>query len=1063
MSHPGLARRQRGDRLCVILVVAAASLGSLDGLFAADEAEQRPVEFNRDIQPILSDHCYACHGPDAGKRKADLRLDVEEVAFADRGGYAAIVPEKSDESELYLRVSSDDADYRMPPPAFEKDLAPEQVERLRRWIDEGARWQKHWAFLAPVAPAFPQVSDPSWLRTGVDAFVLARLDTEGLGPSPEADKETLIRRVTLDLTGLPPTPDEMDAFLADRADGAYDRLVDRLLDSPRYGEQMASHWLDGARYADTNGYQTDGPREMWRWRDWVVDAFNRNMPFDQFTIEQLAGDLLPDPTLDQLVATGFNRNHRGNAEGGIIPEEYAVEYVVDRVETTFTVWLGLTMGCGRCHDHKYDPLTQKEFYQVFAFFNNVPENGRAVKYGNSPPMIKAPTTDQQRQLQELEARLSAAQEQFDDRVPLLESAEREWEASAPLPDAADWSPPAGLVAHYPLDHDTADTSGTSQGGAFHDGGPAYTAGQLGGAARFDGRRFVDAGDVAKFGFYDKFSLGAWVRPETDQGGVVLSRMTDDDRADGYSLQLVGGKLHVNLVKRWLDDAIRVETVAEVPSDRWTHVAVTYDGSRVADGIGVYFNGEPQKLQVNLDELNQSFESSEPLRIGGGAGPEGRFHGCIDDVRIYHDCLKPDDAMLLATPDPIAAIVATAPENRTPAQASKLRSFYLANHAPEEVREAWQDVLALRRAKERLIEGFPTTMVMQEMPTPRETFVLTRGQYDKPAERVGPGVPAVFLPIPEPAAKDRLGFARWLVDPANPLTARVAVNRYWQMYFGDGLVKTVEDYGSQGDRPSHPDLLDWLAAEFVRTGWDVKRLQKTLVTSATYRQSSGVAPELLARDPENRLLARGPRVRLSAAMVRDQALVASGLLVESLGGPSVKPYQPEGLWEEVSDTKYEQDHGDKLYRRSLYTYWKRTAAPPTMMTFDASARETCTVRESRTNTPLQALALMNDVTFVEASRKLAERMMTESAPEPEHRIAYGFRLATSRLPGAEERAVLLEGFRRHLADYRNDPSAAEQLLSAGESPRDKTLDTGELAAYTAIANLILNLDEVITKQ
>ncbi len=956
---------------------------------------------------------------------------------------------------------------------------------------------RHWAFVPPVRPVPPSwKSDDSdesrqlaaWLRNPIDAFVLARFQREGLEPAPQADKQTLIRRVTLDLTGLPPTLAEIDAFLADDTPDAYERLVDRLLKSPRYGERMAVPWLYAARYADTSGYQNDGPRHMWRWRDWVIDAFNSNMPFDQFAVEQIAGDTLPGATLEQKIATGFNRNHRGNAEGGIIPEEYAVEYVVDRVETTATVFMGLTLGCARCHDHKFDPFTQKEFYAFYAYFNNIAEFGRAIKEGNSPPYVEAPTREDEAELRRLEARLAAAERRLASMQPQLAAAQADWERSFAARELIQWSITDGLVASYPLDGSTADARGKLDEAKFQDGDAAFIAGPhkpdasvrdgnrqqnrgaaalrefAGLAADFDGRRFIDTGDVANFGYFDRFSLAAWVLPRGEHGGTIISRMTDADQADGYSVRLKDGKVQVNLVKRWLDDAVRVETERGLPQGRWSHVTVTYDGSRRAAGIAVYVNGRPEKLAVELDFINQSFAVKQPLRIGGGGGPDGRFRGAISDVRAFDRCIAADEAEVVATIDSIGDIVRAPAERRSTAQTNKLAAYFLNNVAPESIRQAHRDAVAARRQREKFVEDIPTVMVMEEMPTRRETFLLVRGVYDRPGEKVSPGVPANLAPLPAGAPNNRLGLARWLVDPANPLTARVAVNRFWQMVFGTGLVKTPEDFGLQGDPPSHPELLDWLATEFIRTGWDVKGLQKLIVTSATYRQSSRATPILLAKDPDNRLLARGPRLRLSAETVRDQALAVSGLLAEKLGGPSVKPYQPAGLWKEIAtDGDYAQDHGPNLYRRSLYTYWKRTVAPPSMVAFDATARETCTVRETRTNTPLQALTLMNEVTFVEAARVLAERMMTEGGPTPDERIAFAFRLATARRPRPQELQVLVRGFEQHLARFTTDHDAAAKLVSTGERPLASDLNLSELAACSTIASLILNLDEVVTKQ
>lgn len=1050
---------------CVYLVAGLAFLAP-PALRAGGEA----VDFNRDIRPILSDACFHCHGPDKVKRKAAVHFDTEEGARVDLGGYFAIVPGKPAQSELLKRVATADPAKRMPPPSSgHAPLNQGQIDLLRRWIAAGAPWQKHWAFLAPQRPRLPLVKNKGWVRNPIDAFILARLEHEGLTPAPEAERTTLLRRVSLDLTGLPPTPAEVDAFLADTAPNAYEKVVERLLRSPRYGERMAQRWLDGARYADTSGYQTDGDRVMWRWRDWVIEAFNDNMPFDQFTREQIAGDMLQNPTLAQRIATGFNRNHRGNSEGGIIPEEYAVEYVVDRVDTTATVWLGLTAGCAKCHNHKYDPISQKEFYQLFAYFNNVPERGKALKYGNSPPMIKAPTREQQIQGRLLESQLRNAVALFDSLQPELASAQQAWEHRSRQP--CDWTLDRGLLAHLPPS--SADTYG---------GRTTFAAGPRGRGMRFAGKETIEAGDLGGFGFFDRFSMGAWVKPEGTKGGTVFARMTDTDRGDGYSLALAGGKVHVNLVKRWLDDAIRLESVASLVPGRWQHVMFSYDGSRVAAGVKVYIDGQPAALKINLDDLNQNFITKEPFRIGGGGGPAQGFHGGIADVRIYDHVLPSEDVALIANPDPIDAIVAVAPQERTPAQRHKLRTYFLERHAPTHIQEAASKLARARQEMAQFDDSIPTTMVMAEMPTPRTTHILLRGEYDKKGAQVQAGVPAALPPLPEGVPNNRLGLAQWLVHRANPLTARVAVNRYWQMLFGTGIVKTVEDFGAQGEWPSHPELLDWLAVEFMDPvwgvgenccgqgtwsgvqEWDLKHLLKTIVTSATYRQSSKVSKELWQRDPDNRLLARGPRFRLSADMIRDQALFVSGLLVERIGGPSVKPYQPAGLVKELHGTEEEpRDHGPSLYRRSLYTYWKRTVAPPTLMTFDAANRETCVVRETRTNTPLQALNLLNDVIFVEAARILAQRVLTEGGPNLADRVTHAFRLATGRPPTSREREFLMADLDHHRRHYHANPQAAQKLVRVGEYPLDEHLDTRELASFTALANLLLNLDEVITKE
>jgi hypothetical protein len=976
----------------------SAFLGFLCATLAA-----QTVDFSREVRPILSDKCFTCHGPDSANRKTKLRFDTEGGAKQDLGGRFAIVPGDPARSHLIQRVTSANNALRMPPAyAGAAPLSEREIGILRRWVEQGAPWQQHWAFVPPN-----RVETPAGIQP-IDHFIAARLSDEGMKMSPEAPRETLIRRVALDLTGVPPTVEEVDAFLNDTADNAYEKVVDRLLASPRYGERMAARWLDAARYADTNGYQTDAERYMWRWRDWVIEAFNRNMPFDRFTVEQLAGDLLPDATRDQIIATGFNRNHRGNGEGGIVPEEYAVEYVADRVETTATVWLGVTLGCARCHDHKYDPFTQKDFYRVFAYFNNVPERGKAFKFGNSPPFIAAPTPEQEEQLAGLETRTSAARRRFEELRGRAEEGQARWTKT--WTTAPEWSPRRGLVArHTP-------------------------------AERLDGKQHVNLGDTAAFGFLDKFTLAAWVKAESPDGVIIARAEVDDPEPKGYGLYLTNGKLQLNLVQRWLDDALRVETERALEPGRWYHVAVTYDASRLAAGTAIYIDGERQKLNVIVDELNQDFRLKQPLRIGAN------LRGEIRGAHVYDSALPPRTVAMLAGR----------------AEDDRLRQCYLEEHAPAEIRSAWVELQELRRERDRLLDSFPTVMVMQERPQARETHLLVRGAYDRPGEKVSPAVPAVLHPLRPGQPNTRLGFARWLVDPANPLTARVMVNRYWQMYFGAGIVKTVEDFGSQGEPPSHPELLDWLATEFIRTGWDIKAMQKTIVMSATYRQSSRATPELLQRDPENRLLARGPRLRLPAETVRDQALAISGLLVEKIGGPSVKPYQPEGLWKVLNGQTYTQDKGEGLYRRSLYTFWKRSAPPPGMMLFDSGSRESCVVRETRTNTPLQALALMNDVTFVEASRVFAARIL-RAATTVDDRLTWAFRRVTARRPRSEELEVLKAAYHHHLDRYRTNVKSALALLGEGESPRDESLDPAEHAAYTMAASLILNLDAAVTKE
>jgi hypothetical protein len=831
----------RPGRAAIVLLLFTVISGR------ATAQDRRPAEnFGRDILPILSDNCFLCHGPDAKARKGGLRLDTQDGAL--RKTEPIILPGKSAASELVQRIVSGDAEKLMPPPKSNRKLTRRQIELLKRWIDDGAVWGKHWAFEAPRRPPLPTVRERNWVRNAIDPFVLTRLEAEGLRPSPEAPRETLIRRVSLDLAGLPPTPQEVDAFLRDRSPNAYEKVVDRLLASPHYGERMVWDWLDAARYADSNGYQGDGERTMWPWRDWAVSALNQNMPFDQYTIWQLAGDLLPNATTEQKLATGFCRNHMINGEGGRIAEENRIDYVMDMAETTGTVWLGLTFNCCRCHDHKFDPLAQREYYQLFAYFNQTPITGGGGD-PQSKPVVELPPRGHAAALEQLSQKIRAAARE-------VEIAELKL---FPRPE----------------------------------GEPASVSPKAAGL----------------------------------KGGVLTALETD-------------------------------------PVDR---------------GRG------------QIEQLEKNWEKTEPA---------------------YVALLKKQRAAI--------------------------------------------------DARDAFAKAVPRVMVMEDMAKPRETFILLRGSYEKPTTKVSVGVPSILSPLPADAPKNRLGLARWLVSPENPLTARVTVNRAWQQFFGMGLVKTPEDFGVQGETPSHPELLDWLATEF-RSDWDVKALHRLIVTSATYRQSSKVTPPLVERDPLNRLLGRGPRFRLPSWMIRDQALAASGLLVRTLGGPPVKPYQPTGVWEEATfgNKRYQQDKGDALYRRSVYTFWRRIVGPTEI--FDSAPRQTCIVKPTRTNSPLHALTTLNDVTYVEAARVLAERVLTTAGPSPEERVDLTFRLVLARKPTDAERQVLLAAVARVQREFAADPAAAKKLVAVGESKRNEKLDVVEHAAYAALCAAILNLDEALTKE
>ena len=1050
--------------LCGLL---AQSCWGLVALLLTSPAWSAPpevsVQFARDIAPILSDNCYQCHGPDAAQREAELRLDRREGLFDRRDSSQVVTPGSRAASHLWNRITAKDNDERMPPRDSGKSLNAEQVALIGRWIDQGADWQGHWSFIKPRQAVIPVTGEKDWGHNAIDRFVLSRLEQEQLQPSPEAKRETLIRRVTLDLTGLPPSPAEVTDFLADQSPGAYERLVDRLLASPQFGERMAVQWLDAARYADTSGYQTDGERFMWRWRDWVIGAYNRGMPFDQFTIEQLAGDLLPNSTVKQRIATGFHRNHRANSEGGIVFDEFLVEYAADRVETTSTVWLGLTMTCARCHDHKYDPFTQRDYYQLMAYFNNIPEQGRVMKFGNSVPVMSAPTDFDERALEAVDAKLQQLARQLEDQRPELERAQRTWE-QGDLPLQLDGSIEESLEIYLPLDGQAVDRQeGVKEIVVLPEGDVSFRDAltRHGQTLLLDGQRFVEIKDFPHLTGREKFSFTAWVWASDAQGGTLLSLMDDGDSRDkGLSFFLQDGHLQLNYGPRWLDDALRVRTRKKLASNHWYHVGMTYDGSHTAAGLKLYVDGRLAPLQVDLDIFTGTFKTEYPLRLGSkGVAPH--FRGQLDDLRFYRRELDAAEIQIISVPETVGEIASHA--RRSPAMRQKMEEYYLRHESAPGIRKAYLERLQLRRQRRKILDQVPTTMVMLDQRKSRETFILKRGQYDQPGEQVEQGVPAALPRLPADAPPNRLGLARWLVDRSNPLTARVAVNRYWAIYFGAGLVKTPEDYGSQGERPTHPALLDWLAAEFVRLDWDVKAIQRLIVTSATYRQSSQISEQGLRTDPTNRWLSRAPRFRLPAEVIRDQALVAGGLLVRTLGGPSVRPYQPEGLWKEIASDEYVQDHGSRLYRRSMYTFWKRTVPPPTMTTFDATSRELCVMNRSQTNTPLQALALLNDTTYVEAARGLASRMMLESRGDVEHRLDWGFRVVLSRAATAPERTVLVARYRQVLEHYRGHRKEAGMLVSIGESPVRQELDTAELAAYTILASLLLNLDETVMRE
>ncbi len=1010
---------------------------------SAASAVAVPLEFNRDIRPILSENCFQCHGQDASKREAKLRLDERGSATLARDGIAAILPGKPDESEMVRRIASTDASEHMPPAESHKAVTPAQAALLRQWIAEGANYQKHWAFEPARRPTLPVVRNARWTRGPIDRFILSRLESEGLAPSAEATPEAWLRRASFDLVGLPPTPAEFDAFAAEvakRGERAYIAAADRLLASPHFGERLAIDWLDAARYADTHGFNNDSTRTMWRWRDWVIEAFNANLPYDRFITEQLAGDLLPKPTLEQRIATGFGRNHVINSEGGIIEEEYRVEYVADRVRTLSTVWLGLTMECARCHDHKFDPVTQRDYYRLFAFFNNVPEHGEDGRVANAVPMIPAPTREQQAALATQERELAALEAKL--RAPRAA-----WRMTTEMSARAET-----LIAQACATRDAADAAAKGVALLNHETPPADHVTPTVPAAKLD------------FSGKQGVTLAFWLRPDADnpRDVALLSAFdykgssADAQYGKGSEVRLIDGEVEVRLSSRYPVYAIVLRTEgAAIRPGAWRHVAVSYAGGKTAAALRLFIDGTEVATRVLYDGLQAEPPKREFLVGADNAKDSARWSGELRELRGFPSAIG--TAMVRTE------IFATA---ELPEQGDALRELLLADSGASREQftrrnEIWETHLALRRS-------LPTAMVMQELAQPRAAFVLSRGRYDAPSDPVEPGAPETLLaPWPLGAPRNRLGLARWLTQSQHPLTARVIVNRFWAQLFGTGIVKTLEDFGSQSEWPSHPELLDWLAREFVDGGWNVKALFKSLVLSATYRQSSAVTPALLARDPENRLLARGPRVRLPAELIRDQALAVAGLLDERIGGPSVFPYQPEKLYEgivvgaEYPGTKWLLSTGGDLHRRSLYTFWKRTITHPAMTSFDAPDREFCTVRRSRTNTPLQALTLWNEPGNVEAARQLGARMLHEPGDDAA-RVAFAFRCATGRRATAAETRVLTTALVRMRGEFAANPDDAGKLLKVGATVADASLNTTELAAATSVASMILSLDETVTK-
>jgi hypothetical protein len=1066
------ARSSLGGEMCGgfrrnLVILTFACLAIFAPFIAAAE---NTVRYRRDILPILSDRCFKCHGPDSAARKAGLRLDRPDAATAVLdSGVTAIVPGKPADSAVVERIMSKDPDEMMPPPDSGKVLSDAERALLKRWIEQGAKYEKHWAFVAPVRPTVPEVKKRDLVHNPIDNFVIAKLEAEKLEPAPPASKERLIRRLYFDLVGLPPSLPEIDAFLADGSPGAYEKLVDRLLQSPHYGERMATDWLDGARFADSNGYQNDFARNMSPWRDWVIEAFNKHMRYDQFVVEQIAGDLLPNSTLSQRIATGFNRNHRTVTEAGSIEDEWFVENIVDRVETTGTVMLGLTVGCGRCHDHKFDPITQKEFYQLFAFFANVNEKGVYTETrGNVPPLVKAVTPENEKKLADFDAKIAALNKQLTDHIANIGPHREAWldaisktvPQNEPVAAVRILGKAVDTVAHVAVTDGVVATDSKS---AI----PAWRDELFGQTAAFDGKQHLDY--PLDFPMADKpFSWAVWVKPTG--AGAILSRMDSARRSRGCDLFLFADrKVGMHIIADWPSNAMKVLTSRPLPADEWSHIAATYDGSGKAAGIALYVNGEKQNVEVEFDKLNGSTATDQPFRIGGRSA-DSPLHAAVADVRLFQHTLSPQESLALfqaSLRKELSDVKLNALTDLMRGQLDKLLLAISNDSFAIKGREIHHALATVQDERAKYDAAIPMAMVMEDRKQPRETFVLRRGRYDQPdkTQKVQPDVPAVFPPLPADAPRNRLGLARWLVSPENPLTARVIVNRLWEHHFGVGLVKTCDNLGVQSEPPSHPELLDWLATELIQSGWDLQHIQRLIVGSYAYQQRSEAAPEMYQRDPDNRLLARGPRYRLQSEAIRDNALAVSGLLADKIGGPSVMPYQPAGLWEELAGgahDDYTQGHGDDLYRRSLYTYRKRTVPHPSMATFDAPSWEICQVKRARTNTPLQALALLNDVTYTEAARKFGERMLTEGGGSADSQLAFAFRLATSRTPTPGELAVLRASLQKYTDRFRQSPAAAEQFVSHGEAARNKSLDVVNLAAHTAVASIILNMDEAISK-
>lgn len=1038
-------------------------------MLAARAQADEPVklEYNRDIRPILADTCFACHGVDGAARQADLRLDLRQAAI-DSG---AVEPGKPNESSLVDRILTSDPERVMPPPKTHKKLTDAQKETLRKWVEQGAEYQPHWSLIAPKKAEPPAVKNMSWVRNPIDQYILSKLESNGLSPAPEADLDTLARRAALDITGLPPTPEQLAELRADTSPTAYENYVDRLMNTPEWGEHRGRYWLDYARFADTHGIHFDNYREMWSYRDWVISAFNRNLPFDQFTIEQLAGDLLPEATLDQRIASGFNRCNITTSEGGTIPEEYVVLYARDRTETTCTVFLGLTAGCAVCHDHKFDQFTQREFYSMSAFFNNTTQNAMDGNAKDTPPIVQVPMQEDRDKVPAVQTRLAEQEQTIKKLREDLRKPYEQWLTDAATSRQLGWNSVTsdGLIAHAPLDEGSGEFLHWIVGGQLQrvalPAAATWDSGHVAASAWVNNAAASPSlPDVGNFDTSDAFTIAIWVRVPDNANGALVARM--DEAADfrGWDVWMQNGRIGTHIISTWPKDALKAVTQQPIPANRWTHVTITYDGSSKIEGIKVFVDGQLQGLQSEAKELKGSIRTQTPLRLGQRSAGSATAGSRLQDLRIYNRALTAEETSLLRS-RPRLFYLRSKVAPRSAEEDTELYDQYLTSY-----NESFQQAVAAKNATktelDQLINRGTIAHVMQEKADKPMAYILFRGEYDKRRDPVEPVTPDTLPPFPNELPRNRLGLAKWLTLPDNPLYARVTVNRFWQEIYGTGLVRTAGDFGVTGELPSHPELLDWLAIDFRESGWNVKACFRQLLTSATYRQSAQVTPEKLQADRDNRWLSRGPRFRMDAEMVRDYALAASGMLVRKQGGPSVKPYQPPGVWEAVamigSNTRdYREDQGENIYRRSLYTFWKRSAPPASMDIFNAPSRETCTVRRERTNTPLQALVTLNDPQYVEAAKMLAASTLSKS-PDDGARVDLIAQRLLARNWKPQEREIVLGSLKELRANYAANKAAAEQLLAVGQSKSPSDIEAIELAAWTMLINEVMNLDEVLNK-